>query len=582
MKRQNLAHITGVVLTSLALVGGASAAVEVDFPVTPKAQHANVVQDNYLGISWELASFDTLWGKNASQLPPAMQNYLSNLRARISHPLRIRVGGNSMDSSTYDASKNDTMLTITDSSYYNDMPVTFGPVLWDVLNGMSDQVGEMQFLVGLSMQQAPEDGGDANALLLAQEAENALGGRLDALLLGNEPDLYAGHGKRVTYTLSDYMPEIDYVVANLTTGDYGNLRSFGSIGGPTVCCNWELSDVIEAGLGDLDYKYYTLQHYPNNFCSGATASNTNISAYLTHTTVPSYTSWNSAGVLAAAEANVPVVMTEFNTCSCGGSPTISPTFAGTLWAVDAGMSYAATNRTAVYLHTREYGVTYNLFDPPSSGDSMASGWRTYSTYYAALMLSEVIGNNGSIVVDLDIENSSTNASSTIAAYAVYDFNTTTDGQVNSEVDVSSANRGKLVLINYSNTTSKSFHVPSGISSSIGTRSLLAPHVNEETNISWAGQIVGETGDLQGDQVTEYVDCGGDDGCVIEVPGPGVVLALLDPNATYTVSFYEGNSTIAGLDTYSSTDADTSGAGRIEVGLWGCFGVVMGAFGMMLM
>lgn len=34
------------------------------------------------------------------------------------------------------------------------------------------------------------------------------------------------------------MPEIDYVVANLTTGDYGNLRSFGSIGGPTVCCNW--------------------------------------------------------------------------------------------------------------------------------------------------------------------------------------------------------------------------------------------------------------------------------------------------------------------------------------------------------
>lgn len=247
------------------------------------------------------------------------------------------------------------------------------------------------------------------------------------------------------------------------------------------------------------------------------------------------------------------------------------------------MSYAATNRSAVYLHTREYGVTYNLFDPPSSGDSMASGWRTYSTYYAALMLSEVIGNNGSIVVDLDIENSSTNASSTIAAYAVYDFNTTTDGQVNSQVDVSSANRGKLVLINYSNTTSKSFHIPSGISSSIGTRSLLAPHVNEETNITWAGQTVGETGDLQGEQVTEYVDCGGDDGCVIEVPGPGVVLALLDPNATYTVSFYEGNSTIAGLDTYSSSDdPDTSGAGRMEMGSWGCLGVVMGAFGMMLM
>lgn len=127
--------------------------------------------------------------------------------------------------------------------------------------------------------------------------------------------------------------------------------------------------------------------------------------------------------------------------------------------MDAGLSYAATNRTAAYLHTRENGVTYNLFDPPSSDDSMSSGWITYSTYYAALMLSEVMANNGSIVVDLDIENSSTNASSTIAAYAVYDFNTTTDGLTNSEVDTSLANRGKLVLINYSNTTSTSFHVP---------------------------------------------------------------------------------------------------------------------------
>lgn len=80
--------------------------------------------------------------------------------------------------------------------------------------------------------------------------------------MSKEPDLYAGHGKRVTYTLADYVscapyslrtllsdiittvvmflqiPEIDYVVANLTTGDYGDLRSLGSIGGPTVCCNW--------------------------------------------------------------------------------------------------------------------------------------------------------------------------------------------------------------------------------------------------------------------------------------------------------------------------------------------------------
>lgn len=90
-----------------------------------------------------------------------------------------------MDSSTYDPDKTDTMLTITDSSYYNDEPVTFGPVFFEVLNEMADKVGEMQFLVGLSMQQAPENGGDDNALLLANASEAMLGSRLDAMLLGN-------------------------------------------------------------------------------------------------------------------------------------------------------------------------------------------------------------------------------------------------------------------------------------------------------------------------------------------------------------------------------------------------------------
>lgn len=50
--------ITGTL--ALALAGLTRAAVEVDFPATLDERHANVVQDNYLGISWELSAFDTL------------------------------------------------------------------------------------------------------------------------------------------------------------------------------------------------------------------------------------------------------------------------------------------------------------------------------------------------------------------------------------------------------------------------------------------------------------------------------------------------------------------------------------------
>lgn len=79
MTRQTLTSVTGVLLTSLVLVGGVSAAVKVDFPATLKAQHANVVQDNFLGISWELASFDTLCESTLSL-------FRASIRGRTTYP----------------------------------------------------------------------------------------------------------------------------------------------------------------------------------------------------------------------------------------------------------------------------------------------------------------------------------------------------------------------------------------------------------------------------------------------------------------------------------------------------------------
>lgn len=55
--------ITGALVASLALAGAARAAVDVDltyFPTNPAGSIANVVLDNYMGISFELSSFNTL------------------------------------------------------------------------------------------------------------------------------------------------------------------------------------------------------------------------------------------------------------------------------------------------------------------------------------------------------------------------------------------------------------------------------------------------------------------------------------------------------------------------------------------
>lgn len=174
-------------------------------------------------------------GETPTTMANAMKNYLANVRARMTNPLRIRIGGNGMDSSTYVPNQKN-MITETDpDAYYNDIPVDFGPVFFNVLNAMADAVGSMEYIIGLSMQDPAEDD---DVIELAAAARSILGDRLDAMLLGNEPDLYAGHGTRDNYTIQDYIPEIGKVLDDLANSVYGNLTNETLIGGPTVCCSW--------------------------------------------------------------------------------------------------------------------------------------------------------------------------------------------------------------------------------------------------------------------------------------------------------------------------------------------------------
>ncbi|KAJ2933149.1 hypothetical protein H1R20_g3964, partial [Candolleomyces eurysporus] len=526
-----------LLFSALAALGPALAAlptVTVRVSSTAPANATHVIPDNFIGISYELSSFDTLWGTTPKTMPVAMQNYMHNLVARLSKPLRIRLGGNGMDGSTYMRSLNETMLEHIDpDAYFNDIPVHFGPVIFDVLNAMYEKVGPMQFMIGLSMR----DGHDfTNIVELAQDATSMLGSRLDVMLLGNEPDLYAGHGERDAYEIEDYIPELGTAIEALTEG--GALtRGVPMIGGPTICCGWTLIDILNAGMDQYEYKYYTLQRYPNHACSGVNERNTNMTYYLTHANVGPYLTWNSEGQARAKELGVPILMTEYNSVACGGSP-ISDMFVMSLWAVDVGLKAASLEYEAVYLHTRELGIQYNLFDPPSAERSLEAGWRTGSPYYAALFLAELTSPNGNLVVDLNINNSTTNANATAAGYAVY----------------SGADRTieKFVFLNFNESDSQPFRIPANLTEKIEYRVLTAPSVRETKDIKWAGQTIGDLGNLEGDQETVSMFC--QEGCVVDVPGPGAALVVLGDSVT----LFSGNSTLVG----SLSVGEESGAGRV--------------------
>lgn len=53
-----------------------------------------------------------------------------------------------MDDSIYDPNQSSMITFTSPAANSNDQPTTFGPVLFDVLSSIADQVGGAQFLIG--------------------------------------------------------------------------------------------------------------------------------------------------------------------------------------------------------------------------------------------------------------------------------------------------------------------------------------------------------------------------------------------------------------------------------------------------
>ena len=114
-----------------------------------------------------------------------------------STPLRLRVGGNLVDVSTYIKSQTQ-FLNITDPNAQKDhIPVDFGPTLLNVISKVGKDIGVVEyimreFLAFLSTPTNPRhdpglslaEPGDQTVIDLAV-ANQTLGDQLDALALGN-------------------------------------------------------------------------------------------------------------------------------------------------------------------------------------------------------------------------------------------------------------------------------------------------------------------------------------------------------------------------------------------------------------
>lgn len=227
-----------------------------------------------------------------------------------------------------------------------------------------------------------------------------------------------------------------------------------------------------------------------------------------------------------------LIMSEFNSASCGGVPAISDTFAvGSLWTVDYALQMASVGYSAAYLHTRERGITYNLFAPPEGPDGAAGAWVTGPPYYALVAAAEALhtpDGNGNIVVDLNINNSTKDKGVNVAGYGIYDSKGTTLQQ--------------FALFNYANVstsgavTTATFNLPaSAFASSSGKNNVTVKYLSaqdaaEKINIAWGGQTLAGVGNGSFKDVTsswaapnKILDC--TNGCTVEVPATALAVVF---------------------------------------------------------
>jgi hypothetical protein len=88
-------------------------------------------------------------GFDVGGTPQPFLNYLENYNELLPDiPLRLRIGGNSVDSSIFDESQTQFSIPSDSSTNADDQPVSYGPLVFKVMDAVAERLGGVDYLFG--------------------------------------------------------------------------------------------------------------------------------------------------------------------------------------------------------------------------------------------------------------------------------------------------------------------------------------------------------------------------------------------------------------------------------------------------
>ncbi|KAH0586679.1 hypothetical protein J132_03883 [Termitomyces sp. J132] len=487
---------------------------------------------SFFGFSIEMSVITQLMGKNAS----LMQVPFLNLMAQIQHRaggVHIRMGGNTQDFAYWVDSIPNGHATSKENSDSKNPTLTPAVLYSDELFYLAANISALvnvRWYLGIPFN-------DTNwRLTIAEKGQAILGDHLIGLQAGNEPDYYLGHQHRVEpYGPAEYANEFQSLIQTINNNP--NIPIKNMLIGPSLASGpWEPQQVWDVGYLDRFKDVLTaitMEHYPSNNCYATYGIGSYVDPqetfheFLSHNAglelVKPYI-YSSSLVQGIGK---PFIMFETNSATCGGLPGISDSFGAALWALDYGLTMAASNFSHALLHVGGQNVYYNPFTAPPTNQSSFNQWTVGAVFYSVVIVSEIFGkSNVSQIVD------TSNSGLYTPSYAIYD----------------NGGLSKVALFNFIDDPSGSHDVTATVTVDGGqvppqvwVKYFLADSVSVKTNLTWAGQTFGNKfevdGRLKGDLNINTISCDqGTNQCHIPLKAPSFALVFLtDPNAQKTDS-----------------------------------------------
>ncbi len=329
------------------------------------------IPPGFVGISIELKSLEDYAGANPQAIDPVFVHLVQDL-APNQHPV-LRVGGDSTDW---------TWWPVPHTPKPGGIKYALTPTWMRVAHALAAEL-DARLILGVNLEADSHRvaGGEARAMV------DLIGGRyIDALELGNEPELYgsfswyrtsAGRlvfGRPRGYDESQFTSDF--------TSFAPHLPSVALAGPASGAPEW-LPHLGEFLRAEPRVRLATVHAYPLKHCTKARVVTS--AQLLSDTSSHGLAELMAPYVAAARRHHLPLRIDELNGISCGGTRGVSDTFTSALWVLDAMFELARVGVHGVNIHTIP-GQINEILGP----QLVHGGWRmrVHPEFYGMMMFAQ--------------------------------------------------------------------------------------------------------------------------------------------------------------------------------------------------